>query len=100
MQIGSTLKSARIRIINSLKFRFDDDDDDNNNRSDKDLSDEKNSSSTGFVSNTSANGTVHSSQNPSLSLRQRIRFKAPDGGCQHSHSHSHSHNHHHQHEHM
>ncbi|CAF0753639.1 unnamed protein product [Adineta ricciae] len=65
----------------------------------KHLSDESKSEVTSLLSTTPSNGILHSCKNTGASVRQRVRFKAPEGECQHSHSHSHSHSHHHEHHH-
>jgi hypothetical protein len=74
-------------------------DDNDEYQSEKHLSDESISTATALLSTTPSNGIIHSSKNPALTIRQRIRFKPSEGECQHSHLHSHSHHHHH-HEHM
>jgi len=78
-------------LIFFSSFRLDDNDE---YQSEKNLSEDSISAATALLSTTPANGIIHSSKNTALSIRQRVRFKPPEGESQHSHSHSH---HHHEH---
>lgn len=53
----------------------------------KHLSDDSIATATNLLSTTPANGIIHSSKNPALTIRQRVRFKPSEGESQHSHSH-------------
>ena len=91
------LTSQLIRILYLIdRFRLDEHDD---CQAAEHLSDGSKSEATSLLSTTASNGILHSCKNTEASVRQRVRFKAPEGECQQSHSHSHSHSHHHHHHH-
>ena len=78
-----------VGVITHSDWKFDDNDE---YLSDKYLSDESISAATALLSTTPANGISHSSKNPTLSVRQRVRFKPSESECQHSqHQHRHEH---------
>ncbi len=58
-----------------ILFRFGDNDDD---ESEKHLSDEAISTATALLSKTPANSIIHSSKNPTPTIRHRVRFKSLD----------------------
>jgi hypothetical protein len=65
-----------IFLRKKLLFRLDDNDEYN---SEKHLSDDSISAATALLSTTPANGIIHSSKTPVLSIRQRVRFKPSEG---------------------
>jgi len=81
-----------IGVVTHSDWKFDDNDE---YQSEQHLSDDSISTATALLSTTPGNGIINSSKTPTLSIRQRVRFKPLEGELQHSHSH-----HHHHHEHM
>ncbi|CAF1326098.1 unnamed protein product [Adineta steineri] len=63
-------------------------------QAEKYLSPDTISTATALLSTTPANGMINSSKNTGASIRQRVRFKPPEGECQNLHTHSHSHHEH------